>query len=294
MVPFFIFLLLVLNVWLLLQWLASKDRLDEFESRLTQLQYELRRFKSAQREASEVLEPDTPPPPPVSARFEKVVAPEREEFVRDITRATEAENTPAPPPIIPPPLTAEPNLAQSPVSPKPITQKQPAINWENFLGVKLFAWVGGLALFLGVAFFVKYSFDNNLISPQVRVAIGYLVGAGLIGGGLWLSRERHAVTVQTLCATGTLILYANIFASHAYYRLFGTGPAFALMVLVTAGAFFLAVHLDAQVVAILGLLGGFLTPPLLSTGVDKAPQLFSYLGLLDVGLLDRKSTCLNS
>src|ERR1051326_2567882 len=177
MVPFFIFLLLVLNVWLLLQWLASKDRLDEFESRLTRLQYELRRFKSAQRQASEVLEPDTPPPP-VPARFEKVVAPEREEFVRDITRAAEAENTPAPPPIIPPPLTAEPNLAQ------------PAINWENFLGVKLFAWVGGLALFLGVAFFVKYSFDNNLISPQVRVAIGYLVGAGLIGGGLWLSRER--------------------------------------------------------------------------------------------------------
>ena len=46
-------------------------------------------------------------------------------------------------------------------------------------------------------------------------------GAGLIGGGLWLSRQRHAVTVQTLCATGTLILYANVFASHAYYKFFG-------------------------------------------------------------------------
>ena len=34
------------------------------------------------------------------------------------------------------------------------------------MGVKGFAWVGGLALFLGVAFFVKYSFDNNLVPPN--------------------------------------------------------------------------------------------------------------------------------
>ena len=38
------------------------------------------------------------------------------------------------------------------------------------MGVKLFAWLGGLALFLGVAFFIKYSFDNNLVSPQLRDA----------------------------------------------------------------------------------------------------------------------------
>ena len=48
------------------------------------------------------------------------------------------------------------------------------------MGVKMFAWIGGLALFLGVAFFVKYSFDNNLIPPQLRVAIGFLTGLGLL------------------------------------------------------------------------------------------------------------------
>ncbi len=43
--------------------------------------------------------------------------------------------------------------------------------WEQFLGVKLFAWIGGLVLFLGVAFFVKYSFDQGLLSPAVRVTL---------------------------------------------------------------------------------------------------------------------------
>ncbi len=159
------------------------------------------------------------------------------------------------------------------------------INWERFLGVNLFAWVGGLALFLGIAFFIKYSFENNLVSPQTRIVCGYLFALGLMGGGLWLSRERHAVTVQTLCATATLILYANTFAAHAYYKFIGPTPAFGLMTLITFTAFLLAVRLDAQVVAVLGLLGGFLTPPMLSTGVDNPLGLFGYLALLDGGLI---------
>ena len=60
------------------------------------------------------------------------------------------------------------------------------------MGVKGFAWVGGLALFLGVAFFVKYSFDNNLVPPVLRVAIGFLAGLGLLVGGVVMSRKKYA------------------------------------------------------------------------------------------------------
>src|SRR5206468_3985714 len=112
------------------------------------------------------------------------------------------------PPPIPPilePKATRPVISE-PVQPRlaPLSPIRPApspINWESFLGVKLFAWLGGLALFLGVAFFVKFSFEHNWITPQMRVTIGYLFGAGLITGGLFLPRARHAVTVQTLCAT---------------------------------------------------------------------------------------------
>jgi len=153
------------------------------------------------------------------------------------------------------------------------------------MGVKLFAWVGGLALFLGVVFAVKYSFDQGLISPPVRVALGFLTGLGLVVGGLFLKRDRYAVTVQALCSAGLLILYANIFAATSFYHLISGGLAFPLMILVTVTAFLLAVRLNAAAVAVLGLAGGFLTPPLLSTGENNPLGLFGYVAILDVGLV---------
>jgi hypothetical protein len=167
----------------------------------------------------------------------------------------------------------------------PIALSRPRLDLEQFLGVKLFAWAAGLALFLGVAFFLKWSFDQGIVTPPVRVAMGIITGLGLLVGGLRLDRERYAVLVQALTAAGVLVLYADIFASCSFYRFIGNTTAFALMSLVTATAFLLASRLESPTVAILGLLGGFLTPPLLSTGVDRPFGLFSYIALLDVGLL---------
>ena len=162
-----------------------------------------------------------------------------------------------------------------------------SINWEQFMGAKLFAWLGGLALFLGVAFFIKYSFEHDLVPPEVRAALGFLFGAGLIVGGLKIPRIRYAITAQTLIATGIVSLYGVTFACNSVYHFafFGQGSTFLLMSLITATAFILAVRLEAQVVAILGILGGFLTPKLLSTGVDNPVGLFGYLAVLNLGLV---------
>ena len=205
-----------------------------------------------------------------------------------------------PPPPLPPVMKpvpasfpAEGGWAAEPV-PAAAARLQPVLaslkgglNWEQFMGARLFAWVGGLALFLGVAYFVKYSFEHNLIPAEVRVAIGFLLGIGLVIGGVMLRKREYAVTSQTLCASGVVILYAVTFACRAVYHFpyFGPGPTFALMALITATAFLLAVRMSAQVVAILGMLGGFLTPVLLSTGQDAPVALFGYIALLNVGLL---------
>src|SRR6266481_1193016 len=184
----------------------------------------------------------------------------------------------------PPPIPQE---LLKPSAPKIARPAKPPIDWEQFMGAKSFAWIGGLALFLGIAFFVKYSFEHNLIPPELRVAIGFVVGAGLVIGGLLLKRKENAVTAQTLCATGILVLYSVTFACRAYYHFafFGLIPTFLLMTVITAVAFLLAVRLNAMVVAVLGIAGGFLTPVLLSTGEDYPLGLFVYIALLDVGLL---------
>jgi hypothetical protein len=193
--------------------------------------------------------------------------------------------------VAPPRL--EPVFARAAVSQPPTTTPSkdpglsPPINWEQFMGVKLFAWVGGLAMFLGIVFFVKHAFDQGLIPPELRVAIGFLAGFGMVVGGALLARRDYQVPAQSLCATGILTLYGTTFACRSIYHFawFGEIPTLLLMALITAAALILALRLEALVVAVLGLVGGFLTPVLLSTDVDNPLGLFSYIALLDVALL---------
>ncbi|HEY2614556.1 MAG TPA: DUF2339 domain-containing protein, partial [Chthoniobacterales bacterium] len=186
-------------------------------------------------------------------------------------------------PVVPPPLPSQPAI---PVHLAPATPHQPPppIDWEAFFGVKLFAWIGGFVLFLGIVFLVKYSFENNLITPVMRVAIGTILGIGLIVTGWLTATRRYRVSGQSLCATGILVLYGNIFAAHVFYHLIALVPAFASMAVVTAVAFFLAIRMDAQVIVVLGLLGGFFTPVLLWTGVDNPIALFGYIAVLNIGI----------
>ena len=279
--------LIVLPIWTIMKVRGHDAEVEALRQRLAYLDAELKELHAKLREGiapAKPAEPVAPPaapaaiaPPPVIAAPPSVpvfvpppVAP-----VPVPPPAPAAEPPPLPPVITPPPVIS---------APEPL---RPAINWEQFMGAKLFAWLGGLALFLGVAFFVKYSFEHDLIPPEVRVALGFLTGAGLVVGGLRLDRERYRITAQTLIAAGVVSLYAVTFACNSVYHFafFGTLPTFLLMVLITAAAFVLAVRLPAQVVAILGMLGGFLTPVLLSTGVDNPGGLFGYLALLDAGLV---------
>jgi uncharacterized membrane protein len=191
---------------------------------------------------------------------------------------------PLPPSVIAPPLAPlpAPGLTSAlPAAAKPVRR---AIDWEAFMGVKLFAWIGGFVFFLGVVFLVKYSFENNLITPRMRIVIGAVIGLSLIAVGWRAVKKNYRVPGQSLCATGILVLYTDIFAAEAFYKLISLTPAFGVMSCVTVAAFFLAVVLNAQVVVILGLLGGFLTPILLSSGQDNPLGLFGYIAVLNIGI----------
>jgi uncharacterized membrane protein len=306
---FFILILLAAVIWLAVRSSRAAEEIDRLRDRLLVLEQRLRQL---QEWVDALRKPSTPAEPPPTAPEPTTLAhllKQREEAkapTPPVQPPTTATGTPvvvlvpaavpgprpAYPPVVPPriePLPPSPSaVPRSPIPPiSPPLPPKPAlvIDWEQFMGVKLIAWIGGLALFLGVVFAVKYSFEHELISKEVRVALGYLTGIGLLVGGLVMSRKAYAVTAQTLCATGVLILYAVTFAARSFYGLIPLGAAFGLMVLVTAAAFLLAVRLRAQVVAILGMVGGFLTPVLLSTGVDNPGGLFGYIALLDVGLI---------
>ena len=295
--------LIIFPIWAIIKIRRSADEIDLLHHQFATLEKQLR------QQPQPTAAPTPAAAPKLAQQPVVVVAPPRSSEPVQSTTVPAAPSAPitapalvqpaiaTPPPLTPPPLPQATKPADDPLSifdtePESTPSEQPSFklpsfNWEQFMGVKLAAWLGGLALFLGVALFVKYSFEHDLIPPEVRVALGFLFSIGLVVGGVMLSRKRYAVTAQTLCASGIVSLYAVTFACRSIYHFdfFGPLPTFALMVLITSTAFLLAIRMEARFVAILGILGGFLTPILLSTGQDNPLGLFAYIALLNIGLI---------
>jgi uncharacterized membrane protein len=155
---------------------------------------------------------------------------------------------------------------------------------ESAIGGKWFNWIGIIAVTFGVAFFLKFAFDKQWIGPAGRISLSAFVGVTLLYVGERL-RGRLSAYAYVISGGGILILYLSDFAAYNFYHLIGQPLAFLLMAVVTTTAVLLAVRLNALPVAILGLIGGFLTPLLLSTGIDNEIGLFTYIALLDAGVL---------
>ncbi|HVF28856.1 MAG TPA: DUF2339 domain-containing protein, partial [Pyrinomonadaceae bacterium] len=162
-----------------------------------------------------------------------------------------------------------------------------ARNWldvETLIGGSWFNWIGVLAIAFGVAFFLKYAWNNQWIGPTARVLLGAAAGLGALAGGEIVRRRGLRQYAYVVSGGGILVLYLSVYAAFDF-KLIGQLLAVVLMIAVTAAAVLLSVRYDALPIAILGLLGGFLTPILLSTGRDNQAGLFGYIALLDAGML---------
>lgn len=161
---------------------------------------------------------------------------------------------------------------------------KPAIDWENLVGVRLFSWMAGIMLAIAAILFLRHSIQHGWLGAPVRMAIGILTGAGLLVACELKAARRYPVTANALDAAGIAILFSTIFASHSLWGLLGATAAFLLMALVAAVAVGLAIRRGSPFIALLGLVGGFATPALLSAGEDRPVALFGYLLLLNAGL----------
>ena len=157
--------------------------------------------------------------------------------------------------------------------------------FEAFVGGKLLNRIGALALVIGVGFFLKYAFDNNWITETMRVVIGSVLGVGILAGGIRTHKKGFEVFAQGLFGAGISILYLSAYASFNFYHLLPQTAAFGFMSLVTICGFVIAVRYDSLAISLLAWMGGFLTPFLLSTGSANEIGLFTYVAVLEAGLL---------
>src|SRR5262245_42385348 len=223
------------------------------------------------------------------AALERARAPEASAEERSAPPATPArDEAPAPPEPELPSEAVEPVQPATPAGP-PVAVIPPAgMSLEERLGTRWTVGVGGLALALGGIFLVRYSIEQGLLGPRVRVALGALLAVVLIIACEWARRTERLAGIaglpsanipSILTAAGTTVAYADIYAAHALYEFLAPGAAFLLLGIV-ALATLAAALLHGPALAGLGLIGAYVTPLLVASDRPNYWALYIYLAVV--------------
>ncbi|KUM17378.1 DUF2339 domain-containing protein [Flavobacterium psychrophilum] len=155
---------------------------------------------------------------------------------------------------------------------------------EKFIGENLISKLGLLILVLGISYFVKYAIDKNWINEPARVGIGVLSGV-LVMGIAHKLKQQYAAFSSVFVAGAIAIFYFTIAIAFHEYHLFNKTVAFIIMVAITGFSVFISYSYNRIELAVLSLIGGFAVPLMVSTGNGNYIVLFSYIIILNVGIL---------
>lgn len=191
------------------------------------------------------------------------------------------------------PFETEPTPTEAPVAPsehiigdtaEPSRETLGAL-FERFVAGRLLIWLGGIALVVAAIYLIRYSIEIGLVTPALRMAAAALFGLALLAAGeaaRWKMADDPRIA-QALVGAGVAVLYATAYGTYSLYGLIGSGGASAAMIAITAAALGLALR-HGEPTAVMGLVGGFLTPALVGDPNSGPVPLLAYLGLLDLAI----------
>ncbi len=248
----------------LVAFFRQRAQIQKLERRLGELEIAFRTASGLQLGAATAPEPEPIAPGPVVEPIPELHAETEPSFVPGI-----GSQDPVPP--------------SAPAAPPP-----PRPGLEERLGSRWAVWVGGLALAFGGLLLVRYSIEQDLIGPGLRVFLGGLLALGLVGAGEWLRRREEPLALPAfananipavLTAAGTSTAFAVVYAAYSLYELIGPTTAFLLLGAVSI-ATMAGSALHGPALAALGLVAAFGSPLLVDTDNPNVPGLVVYLAFV--------------
>lgn len=155
---------------------------------------------------------------------------------------------------------------------------------EKYIGENLLNKIGILITVIGVGIGAKYSIEHDLISPLTRIILGYFAGLGLLGFGIKL-KKKYTSYSAVLVSGAMAILYFITFFAYSFYGLIPQLFTFVLMSVFTIFTVIAALNYNKQIIAHIGLVGAYAVPFLLSDGSGKVAIMFSYMTIINIGIL---------
>ncbi len=175
------------------------------------------------------------------------------------------------------------------VKPKIIEEdSEPEKDWLNpvfdFIKQNALTIIGIFTLVLGIGYFVKYAIDKNWIGENARMGIGFLAGFILIITAHFI-RKNYTIFSSIIMGGGIAVLYFTTTIAFREYHLFTQNTAFVITCAITLLSIFLSYRYNSETLIVFSLFGGFLAPLMISTGQSNYIFLFTYLSLLNIGML---------
>jgi uncharacterized membrane protein len=264
---------------LLIGWLAA--RTERLQQQLDEQADRIRRF---QRRLKPAQEKDREPEPHTSQATQAWQAapgwPPAEEISPEPLPGREPDGEPiggeADSHTVMPPLETEPTPLERILA--------AARNWLTTGNIPV--KVGVLVSFVGVSFLLKYAIDRNLFNMPIELRLVFvgLAGLAMMAVG-WRLRSSKPVYALSLQGGGSGVLFLTVYAALRVWQLLPEPVAFVLLFALAALTGFLAVAQNARVLALFGIVGGFLAPVLTSTGEGSHVALFSYYLVLNLAIL---------
>ena len=197
----------------------------------------------------------------------------------DAVAGPEPTTTSAPHDAPPPPVPPRP-IETGPWTP-PGAHHAPT--FEQRIGQRWLLYLGVAAVVLGASYLLKYAFDNEWITPAMRVFLGVLGGAVLVAAGDRVARRDVPLFGHGLVGAGLAIVYVSLYAALHLYDLLDPATTSLGMMATTAVGAWMATRHGSQVLAIIAAVGAYATPYLIASDTRSPVPLFSYLCVLAAG-----------
>ena len=117
------------------------------------------------------------------------------------------------------------------------------------------ALAGVLTLALGGFFMVRYSIEADLLSNEIRTALGGLFALALLAAGEWTRRKESVSSIAALpianipailTAAGTAVTFATVYVAYALYGFLVPATAFILLGLGVIGEYLARIHEEVR------------------------------------------------
>lgn len=160
----------------------------------------------------------------------------------------------------------------------------------------IFSVVGAVAIIIATIIFIKIVSPYIVISPEVKIFLGFLAGLGMGIGALFMHRKENLKAYsEVLLGTGFAVLFITDYCAYSMFHLFNVWATAIVSVGFLVAAYIIADRMKTLSMLVIGLIGAYLTPLFAGGEASLVLSYFIFINMISLifTLRNKKTNCIN-